>query len=439
MRPVLDDIASAGLALVVTWSSGGLAAQRGYSDLKRAGEQLFSAHAHTRIGPVRALLIGKGSRCNAHMPMLVHVLSGNAHCIAGPNVGARESHTIWQYCLDFYRHLPRVTLFTQDDPGYGLLHGILHTHQDFAKALEATYTARANSGLVHDQRHLGRSVDKRQPRPLASYTPWAPDPCACTTVTESFSTTTYGGYRPMHWWMRTFLAPFANASVELPATIKWPRAAQFAVPRAAIRRRSRDFYMYHVRLTEVAAPLKSKVPRRAGTSDKDHTRTAKWANFGPMIVDLGPRPRGGYADGRPGINGMDMAQCFERSWFQVFDPSLTEAQPTLPQCYERAAIQQSPMRCMGAACPASSYRNQPAAVEAAWREWMGGCAATDARGETAAPPRWPFSSLSKSDTEWERRCLGAGCLVKETLTQPLVGTAHHTAGSGTGSAWARRS
>ena len=78
MRPVLDDIASAGLALVVTWSSGGLAAQRGYSDLKRAGEQLFSAHAHTRIGPVRALLIGKGSRCNAHMPMLVHVLGTRA-------------------------------------------------------------------------------------------------------------------------------------------------------------------------------------------------------------------------------------------------------------------------------------------------------------------------------------------------------------------------
>ena len=39
-------------------------------------------------------------------------------------------------------------------------------------------------------------------------------------------------------------------------------------------------------------------------------RTARQANFGAWVVDLGPA-RGQAADRRPGINGMDLAQLFQ--------------------------------------------------------------------------------------------------------------------------------
>ena len=147
--------------------------------------------------------------------------------------------------------------------------------------------------------------------------------CACQGVIhEAFGAAVYGGYRPMHWWMRSFLAPFANESAPLPSRIAWPAGAQFALPAAAVRRRSRAFLELNVRLTEVPAPLKQNVPRAAhrcaaaGACEQAHARTAKWANFGPAVVDLGAAPpRGtGYADVRPSINGMDFARtrmCYD--------------------------------------------------------------------------------------------------------------------------------
>ena len=63
-----------------------------------------------------------------------------------------------------------------------------------------------------------------------------------------------------------------NASQPLPTRIAWPATAQFALPRVAINRRSREFLRYNVRLTEVAAPLKSNLPKKAGTSEQAHTR-----------------------------------------------------------------------------------------------------------------------------------------------------------------------
>ena len=97
----------------------------------------------------------------------------------------------------------------------------------------------------------------------------------------------YGGYRPMHWWLRSFIALYVNGSQPLPTRIGWPGAAQFALPRSAILGRSRQFHMLNMRLTEAAAPLKPNVARRAGESADYLTKRAKWANFGPMVVDLG--------------------------------------------------------------------------------------------------------------------------------------------------------
>ena len=64
------------------------------------------------------------------------------------------------------------------------------------------------------------------------------------------------------------------------------------------------------------APLVSRVPR--DPADGNAARNAKWANFGAMLIDLGPSPRRrgatakrpalNVADVRPGVNGMDFAQ-----------------------------------------------------------------------------------------------------------------------------------
>lgn len=291
-RPVFHDVASADLAVVVTYSAGSLAAQRGFNEL-RALQTMLVAHA----GKSRAVLVGKGSRClsSAKLPLFDWAIQGKAHCIQGPNVGAREAHTIWAFMHDFYNHLPRVALFVQDDPSLFTIRKelIVARTTSWAKALEDSFAARA------------------QLRGSSSSS-WVPAACACVTVREAFSAASYGGYRPMHWWMRSFLAPYANGSrAPLPDRIAWPSTAQFALPRSAIRARSRSFIHLNVRLTEVPAPLKSNVPRRLGTSDDLHKRTAKWANFGPAVVDLGEAPpRGrGHADVRPWINGMDFAQA----------------------------------------------------------------------------------------------------------------------------------
>lgn len=383
-RPVFHDVASANLGVVVTFSAGSLAAQRGFNEL-RALQTMLIAHA----GVARAVLVGKGSRCfsTSKSPLHDWALQGKAHCIQGPNVGAREAHTIWAFMHDFYHHLPRVSLFVQDDPS--LFHirkelvAVRLSSMSWAKALEDSFAARAQL--------------KGAPSSSSS---WVPTACACSPVREAFSAASYGGYRPMHWWMRSFLLPYANSSLApLPDRIAWPSTAQFALPRSAIRARSRAFIHLNVRLTEVPAPLKSNVPRRQAEGEELHKRTAKWANFGPAVIDLGDAPpRGrGYADVRPWINGMDFAQLYERSWFQAFDPATPEALPPFLECYSPAAIAKSPIRCAGAACP---YRNPAAATNPA-----GGCAASDAAGRTQPPKDWPYA-LSP-----ERRCLGAGCLV----------------------------
>lgn len=376
-RPVHLDVASASFVAVITYSMGSQAAQRNFQEL-RSLALMLERHVS---GAARALLVGKGTRCfdSPAAPLHNWQVRGRAHCIQGPNVGARESHTIWAYCYDFYRHLPRVTVFMQDDPSLSSLRRELMS-ANWAETLEASFAER---------RHQPSSS-----LPEA----WVPSGCACTPVREAFSAKTYGGYRPMHWWLRSFIALYVNGSQPLPTRIGWPGAAQFALPRSAILGRSRQFHMLNMRLTEAAAPLKPNVARRAGESADYLTKRAKWANFGPMVVDLGEAPpRGsGYADGRPGINGMDAAQLFERTWFLAFDPAAQESTPAHLGCFTPEAIARSPMRCAGASCPFRSPASPPA---------VGGCAYTDAVGETTPPPNWPYLKSP------ERRCLGAGCLV----------------------------
>jgi hypothetical protein len=261
------------------------------------------------------------------------------------------------------------------DPTLGSIRRDMFARPNWAAVLEHSFARRASEA------------------PSASV--WVPEPCACSLIRETLSLRDYGGYRPLHWWLRSFLAQFANASSALPTTLLWPAMAQFMLPRAAIRFRSREFLLLNARLTEVPAPLKANVRRAPATSDANHQRSAKWANFGPMVVDLGPAPPPTVhaADKRAGINGMDFAQLYERAWFAAFDPALPEARPAHVHCFERAAIELSPMRCAAPACP---YTPLP-----------GGCAATDRIGRTSPPSGWRFTP---GDAPPTRRCLGGDCI-----------------------------
>ena len=273
---------------------------------------------------------------------------------------------------EFYDHLPRVALFVQDDPEIGLILQVQRLPR-WIEQLESSVEERAAVG--GSLRHHNQ--------------PWSPTPCGCRLIREKFSRDSYGGYSPIHWWMRSFLVPYANGSVELPSQISWPSMAQFMMPRTALRRRSRRFAELNVRLTEIPAPLKANVPRNPKENDAAHHRSSKWANFGPQIVDFGepprPNPPGAWGDTRPGINGMDFAQLYERSWFLAFDPALKEHAPgpAHPLCLSRESMARSPMRCAAPACPYPHGRAKSNDDE-------GGCASSDEIGATRAPPRWRF-------------------------------------------------
>ena len=159
---------------------------------------------------------------------------------------SRFGSTIFSFCEIFYDYLPRATLFLQDDPQIAtIVRDIQLPH--WPAMLEASFDARL-------------AATAQPPTQLRGT--WQPAGCMCAPVTETFDNAHY--YRqPLSWWMRSFLAPFANeTSSALPHTLVWPATAQFALPRAAIRGRSRAFYERHARLTEVAAPLVSRMPQQ---------------------------------------------------------------------------------------------------------------------------------------------------------------------------------
>ena len=98
-----------------------------------------------------------------------------------------------------------------------------------------------------------------------------------------------------------------------------------------------------------------------------------------------------------------------RRHIAIDEALLAEARPVFVECFERAAIALSPMRCAGASCPYRAERNAG-----------GGCAATDAKGRTTAPPGWPYAP-GMPDAQ-QRRCLGGSCI---TGPQPGSGAWAH--------------
>ena len=107
-------VATSQLALVLTWSRG----SRGAAEKSKRYEALGKVtDAFLRWEMVRLVVDAKGSRC-AELPKVLGRWSstGRLHCMQGPNMGAREAHTILRFVLEFYDHLPAATIFMQDDP-----------------------------------------------------------------------------------------------------------------------------------------------------------------------------------------------------------------------------------------------------------------------------------------------------------------------------------
>ena len=404
-RRPFDLVKSKAVVFVVTWSAGsaGAASGKDYSGLLRLTK--FQADA-----TVAMVAYGKGSLCDA-MPSPLRAWE-RALCIAGHNVGAREAHSILHFATAFYDHLPQAAYFLQDDSHVDSLRGLMHDGGmgGWAHALMADALARQRVG--------GPLNGPPQPEALCQH--WGPPSCgwvaglrALSSLElsrangappcdwggrvvggENFTEVQYGGYRPMAWLLRTFFADFANAT-QLPSTIVWPGGAQFAVARPAIRSRPLAFWSTLLALASPRAPLKHEVARQPDATDKANNRSAKWANFGPVVVDLGPTkselPR--PADNRPGMNGMDFAQMCERLWFRIFDPALKATLPPFPECYTAEALELGPVRCGTGQCPSDFALRRP---------YPGGCELSDRSGLSTPPPNWRYA-------RGENRCMADGC------------------------------
>ena len=440
-RPPFEFVKSCAVALVVTWSSGssGAASGKDYAGLLRL--------ASFKTDPTVAMVAyGKGSPCDA-MPSPLRAWE-RALCISGRNVGAREAHSILHFATAFYDHLPQAAYFLQDDAHVESLRGLMHDGGmgGWAHALMADALARQRVG--------GAPSDPPQPEALATH--WGPPPCGWVAglralsplelsrangappcdwggkvvAGENFTEVSYGGYRPMAWFLRTFFADFANVT-QLPSTIVWPGGAQFAVARPAVRSRPLAFWSTLLALASPHAPLKHEVPRQPNATDKAHARSAKWANFGPVVVDLGPikETLPLPADSRPGMNGMDFAQALtrppprsatltpkrqpqlpnpcprplplytvppqmcERLWFRIFDPALKPTLPPFPECYTAEALALGPVRCATGQCPSDFALRRP---------YPGGCELTDRAGVSTPPPDWRYA-------RGENHCMAVGC------------------------------
>ena len=404
-RPPFDFVKSKAVAFVVTWSAGstGAASGKDYSGL-------FRLASFQNDATVAMVVYGKGSPCD-EMPSPLRAWE-RALCISGPNVGAREAHSILHFVTAFYEHLPQAAYFLQDDAHVNSLRGLMHDGgmDGWAHALMADALARQRVG--------GPPNGPPQPDALTQH--WGPPSCgwvaglrALSSLEvsrangappcewggrvvggENFTEAGYGGYRPMAWLMRTFFADFANVT-QLPSTIVWPGGAQFAVARPAVRSRPLAFWRALLALASPRAPLKREVARQPGATDAAHNRSAKWANFGPVVVDLGPTkselPQA--ADNRPGMNGMDFAQACERLWFRIFDPALKPTLPPFPECYTAEALELGPIRCSTGQCPSDF---------ALLRPYPGGCELTDRSGLSTPPPEWRYA-------RGENRCMADGC------------------------------
>jgi len=300
LHEVLRRFSQAQLGFVVTWSLGSREAR----DRRRArfGGMKEMSSLYSNREEVAMQVYARGASCSQlTVDLNAWVATGRAACIDGPNLGAREAHTVLRFAEEFYNNLPQSIVFTQDDPEVNFL---LRPGPKSAPAAGAV-------GSVEWAHELQAAFEARRAAAMANVIdpynetiPWELGPCPCLIdVERGFTPRRYGVYRPMHWWLRSFLHPFASvhsnnvsgnadssggrasrgasSSVVLnlpppfPRKIAWPRHAQFAVPRDAIRLRTRQWWRYNAELTSLPSPIKHLFPRHEQDSDKDYTRKAK--------------------------------------------------------------------------------------------------------------------------------------------------------------------
>ncbi|KAL3932704.1 MAG: hypothetical protein SGPRY_000598 [Prymnesium sp.] len=435
-RPVREQVGASTVTIVITWSSGSKAAAKGFPLLNLLAKKVRSDQA---ASGVRALFVSKGSTCFSS-PQQDWIRSADAYCIEGPNVGARESHTIMQFCLDFYHSPPSAAVFLQDDPHFSLINNIGLT-SEFVQQMTQNFLERAAqpSALAPWGDRSARSIPppsvacvlllalphhSLSPRltstamhaaaAAVASVPWFPQPCSCRVISEDF-------FNERQWGL-------LNAS-SLPHQLRWPDGGQFAIPGRAITARSRAFWTYQemqkqcrtadtfeltcaLHVHSVLLDQEYQIDTSLRPANARFHMYSRWANFGPALVDLGP-VQSEAGDRRPVIRGMELAHLLERTVRvgRVFDPALPEITPSYPECFSQAAISMSPMRCDARTCP---YYD--AAKPEATR---GGCTSTDRSGKSQPPPDWRFLPSSPKQLP---RCLAPGCELFEKAGASVVET-----------------
>jgi len=213
-REVRGRFSSAKLGFVVTWSLG----SREAVDPRRSrfGGMAEMRAMYSSRADVGLQIYARGASCSQLTPDLAAwVATGRGACVDGPNLGAREAHTVLRFAEEFYAHLPEVVVFTQDDPEVHFLRrpgpasspaGGPVGSDVWAHELKASFESRrlaASAGAVD---------------PHNESVPWqlGVQPCL-VDVERGFTSNRYGVYRPMHWWLRSFLHPFVHTgSAEAP-------------------------------------------------------------------------------------------------------------------------------------------------------------------------------------------------------------------------------
>jgi len=268
-----------------------------------------------------------------------------ALCREAPNAGGREAHTIALFALQFYDTLPRITVFAQDDAPPP-------RHRSQLMRL---------AGL--DAAGMARWTEAAEREPFTT-----PDACLCRAVVEDWwrpcplevpfpkdMPRCYGDtYWPMRWFMESFL-DFPRAG-EQWQSMRWPEAAQLAVPAWAVRSRPRAVYSVALALLNGSRTDGKEGSEGVGAEAYD----------GPLLyrsAQLGQRPWSPH----------EWAHVFERLWFAVFDARY-DPQP-LPR--------EGPASGKGAAGAPQTENNASTAPQADAAE-----AALDAR-RAAAAAGWP--------------------------------------------------
>jgi len=112
LREVLGRFSSAYLGFVVTWSLGGREAR----DARRSRfGGMTGMHAlYGSRADVGLQVYARGASCSQLTASLSDwVNTGRGACVDGPNLGAREAHTVLRFAEEYYAHLPEVVVFTQ--------------------------------------------------------------------------------------------------------------------------------------------------------------------------------------------------------------------------------------------------------------------------------------------------------------------------------------